>query len=106
MRHSLDGGFWNAGDVADKSWRIFQHSCFQLVKTQGVPVDVILVLKTVTQDDMHHCERKGPIRARHNRNMLVRLLSGSSAQRIDRHDLCSSRPRFQYVSPEMNVRRD
>src|SRR5205085_2078389 len=106
MCDAFDGGFCNSSDLAHARRRILLDALFESIKTDRVSVDVILILKAVANNDMHHGKRQRAISARHNRYMLVGLIPGTSAQRIDGDNLCAARTRLQDVPPEVDVRGD
>ncbi len=78
----------------------------QLLVADRVALEPVPVLEPVAEDDVHHPEREGGVRARVRREVQVGLLGGARAERVDAHEPRPSPPRLLDEGPQVHVRAD
>ena len=64
----------------------------ELRKTGRPTLDKSGVVESFADDDIGHCQRKGAVRPRLDRDPFIRLAGGEGEARIDNHDLGPVRP--------------
>ena len=85
--------------------RIFLHALPQLLKTQRVLADVILVVKFFIDDHVHHRQRQSNVCSWIDGQIPVSALRCPRFVRIDHYQLCAVAPRFRNERPQMHVGR-
>jgi hypothetical protein len=78
----------------------------QRVEAQRVAMDVVAVQPPFAHQHVDHAERERPVRAGHQRDVLVALLGRQRAIRVDRDELRAAPLGFLRAAPEMQIRRD
>jgi len=79
--------------------RIVLHPLAQRVKSQGMALDIISVVKAFVDDHVHHAQRQRGIGARQRRQVLIAFRRRQAAIGIDRNDSGAAAFRLLHARP-------
>ena len=94
------------GDLRDAPRRVIAQAFHELLETQRVTRDVVVIEQVFRDEDVHHAQRQRGIGARQRREVHVTLLRGLAAVGIDRDQLGAAAFRLLHAAPQVQVRDD
>ncbi len=106
VRQRLDLGGCDAADRGDLFRRILLRALRQRLEAERMTRDVIVVEPILAHQHMHEPERERGIGAGQQRDVLVALLGGRRAVRVDRDQLRPLALGLLRKAPQVQVRRD
>ncbi len=96
----------DAGDARDSLRRILARALAQRVESHGVARDVVVVLQSALEDDVHHPQRQRRVGAGLNADPFVALRRGARLNRVDGDDRRAARLRLEHERPQVGIRRE
>ncbi len=96
----------DAAGRCDAIGRPLAHALGERVEADRIAVDVVAIDPSAVDQQMHDAECERRVGARQQRDVLVALVSGGAAVRVDGDQSRAAPLRLLRARPEMQVRRD